>query len=58
MRGTLPIITCDSEYGCDRWVTDNYELGVKEWREIMRGWTYNPHKDRDTAYCPDCKKED
>lgn len=28
MRGTIPILTCDSEYGCDQWVTDMYELGV------------------------------
>lgn len=58
MRGTIPIITCDSEDGCDSWVVDNYELGVKEWREIMRGWAYDPYKDRDSAYCPEHKKED
>jgi hypothetical protein len=39
-------------------MVDNYELGVNEWREITRGWTYNPHKDRDSAYCPEHKKED
>lgn len=57
MRGTLPIITCDSEYGCDVWVTDMYELGVTNWREVMRGWAYDPHKDRDTALCPEHKEE-
>jgi hypothetical protein len=57
MRGTVPIITCDSEYGCDNWVIDNYELGAKEWREIMRGWTYEPYKDRDAALCPEHKDE-
>lgn len=57
MRGTIPILTCDSEYGCDQWVTDMYELGVTNWRENMPGWTYDPYKDRDAALCPEHKKE-
>lgn len=57
MRGTTPILTCDSEEGCDRWVIDMYELGVSEWRETMRGWIYNPYTDRDIAYCPEHKDE-
>lgn len=51
MRGTIPILTCDSEYGCDAWTVDQYELGVKEWKHIMRGWAYDPYKDRDAAFC-------
>lgn len=58
MRGTVPILTCDSEDGCDQWVTDVYALGVMEWKEIMRGWAYNPYKDPDSAYCPEHKKDD
>jgi len=57
VRGTVPILTCDSEFGCDGWIIDQYELGVKEWREIMRGWTYNPYKDRDAAFCPLCSPD-
>lgn len=55
MRGTIPILTCDHEDGCDRWVIDNYELGAKEWREVMRGWTYDPYADRDASICPEHK---
>lgn len=57
MRGALPIITCDSEEGCDQWMVDNYELGVMEWREITRGWKYDPYNDRDAALCPEHKDE-
>jgi hypothetical protein len=57
MRGTLPILTCDSEDGCDMYVTNQYELGVKEWRDIMRGWAYDPYKDRDASLCPVHKDE-
>jgi hypothetical protein len=55
MRGTVPILTCDHEDGCDSWVVDNYELGVEEWRVLMRGWKYDPYANRDAAICPEHK---
>jgi hypothetical protein len=57
MRGTIPILTCDHEDGCDAWVIDNYELGVTNWRECMRLWVYDPHTDRESALCPEHKTE-
>lgn len=57
MRGTVPILSCDHKDGCDNWVVDNYELGVTNWREVLRGWEYDPYADRDAAYCPEHKGE-
>lgn len=52
MKGTLPIVMCDDEYGCDDYMVDYYEQGATNWRELVpAGWQYDPH--RDTAFCPE-----
>lgn len=53
MKGTFPIITCDSEDGCDQWTLDWYEGSASNWRELMQGWHYNPHDwQHDEQLCP------
>lgn len=47
-RGTVPILTCDSEFGCDRWEIDYYEMGASV-PKLPSGWT----GERDNARCPD-----
>jgi len=56
MRGTIPIRTCDSEDGCDGWMTDHYAMDVTNWRDLLEGWAFDPRADE--TFCPDCKKED
>jgi len=29
-KGTVPIVMCDHESGCDEWVIDHYEMTVSE----------------------------
>lgn len=57
MKGTVPIVTCDHEDGCDEWMIDNWEMGVSNWRDLMPGWTYDPYKDNDDALCPEHSRE-
>lgn len=42
MRGTIAIVTCDDEHGCDEWTVDYHEVGVSNWRELMAGWQFDP----------------
>lgn len=53
MRGTFPIITCDSEDGCSEWTLDWYEALASNWRELMEpDWYYNPYKLAEPQLCP------
>lgn len=56
MKGTVPIITCDDEYGCDEWELDHFEMGVMNWRELMQGWKYDPYNSGDDMFCPEHAK--
>lgn len=49
--GTVPIITCDDEYGCDRWEIDYHGMGASV-PKLPEGWTGNP----DDALCPECSR--
>jgi hypothetical protein len=53
MRGTIPIRTCDSEDGCDRWTVDHYAMDVTNWRDLLDGWAFDPRADE--SFCPDHK---
>lgn len=57
MRGTFPIITCDSEDGCDQWTLDWYEALASNWRDLMEeGWRYNrynPYRPDEPQLCPE-----
>lgn len=52
MRGTMPIITCDDENGCDEWEIDDYTIGAMNWRELLAGWQYNPYESGADIFCP------
>ncbi len=53
MKATFPIITCDSEDGCDQWTLDWYEALVSNWRESMEpGWHYNANRPDEPQLCP------
>lgn len=54
MRATFPIITCDSEDGCDQWTLDWYSALADNWRKLMTpGWRYNPHRADEPQLCPE-----
>lgn len=54
MRSTFPIVTCDSEDGCDQWTLDWYSALASNWRELMAdGWQYNPHRLDEPQLCPE-----
>jgi len=57
MKGTLPILMCDHEDGCEEWLIDNYQMGVTNWRTFAGSWDYDPHKDPDRAFCPKHKRD-
>lgn len=57
MKGTIPIITCDDEYGCDEWEINHWEMGVMNWRELMQGWKYDPHHSAAEMFCPEHAKD-
>lgn len=50
-KGTVPILTCDHEDGCDVWAIDYYEMGVVGPR-LPDGWTRDPNADY-YVFCPD-----
>jgi hypothetical protein len=55
-RGTVPIVTCDHEDGCDQWMLDHWTMGVTNWQTFLDGWKYDPHQYdeiRRPALCPD-----
>lgn len=51
MRGTVPTLHCDHEDGCTEWTVDWYTLTADNWRDLMRGWKYDPYGDGDSALC-------
>ena len=53
MRGTIPIVTCDHEDGCDEWMIDHYSMDVSNWRDFLNGWKYDPWTYDDDALCPE-----
>jgi hypothetical protein len=53
MRGTIPIVSCDHEECCDKWMIDHYSIGVMEWRELLDGWKYDAYRYDDDALCPE-----
>lgn len=56
-QGTIPIVMCDYEGGCDEWFIDNYELGASNWRALVpNGWAYNPYDSTDDM-CPEHARE-
>lgn len=58
MQGTVPIVMCDSEDGCDEWFIDNWEMGVSNWQVFVpEGWRYDPYDSRKPHLCPDHAKE-
>jgi hypothetical protein len=57
MKGTVPIITCDSEYGCTEWSIDYYEMTASNWRSLMSDWKYDPHNQDADMYCPEHVQE-
>jgi hypothetical protein len=56
MKGTMPIVTCDDEYGCTEWEVDYYEVGATNWRALMGHWLYNPYDSNANTYCPEHAK--
>jgi hypothetical protein len=48
-KGTVPIVYCDREDGCDRWDVDYYSMGASV-PKLPEGWTGQP----DDALCPEC----
>ena len=57
MRATFPIITCDSEDGCDQWTLDWFDALAGNWRTLMApGWQFDPHSDA-PHLCPEHAKE-
>lgn len=36
--GTIPILTCDQEDGCDEWTVDYYTVGASV-PKLPEGWT-------------------
>lgn len=57
MRSVVPVLICDHEDACDAWITDEYAMGVDNWRDCLGGWEYDPHRDTEAAYCPEHKGE-
>lgn len=59
MRTSAPIITCDSEDGCDQWTLDWYEAAASNWQELMApGWQYDPYNWLDgQQLCPEHASE-
>jgi hypothetical protein len=51
--GTVPVIMCDNESGCDEWEIDHYGMGASV-PKLPEGWT----GERDAALCPNCSKEE
>lgn len=58
MKGTVPIVTCDHEDGCDEWMLDHYEMCVDNWKDFLDGWAYDPYRYRDDAFCPEHARAD
>jgi len=56
MKGTMPIVTCDDEYGCDEWEVDYHQICATNWRELMEGWQYNPYDSAADIFCPEHAK--
>lgn len=53
-QGTIPIVMCDYESGCDEWFIDDYEMGASNWRELVpEGWAYNPYDTTESDLCPE-----
>jgi hypothetical protein len=53
VRATFPIITCDSEDGCDQWTLDWYSALADNWRSLMApGWRYDPYHPDAPQLCP------
>ena len=48
-RGTVPILTCDHEDGCDTWAVDYYAMGASV-PKLPDGWT---RLDDYYVLCPD-----
>jgi hypothetical protein len=51
MKGTMDVLYCDAEEGCGEWMPDYYAMDVSNWRDLLKGWTYNPYQDREAALC-------
>lgn len=47
--GTVPVLMCDNEYGCDNWEVDHYGMGASV-PKLPEGWTGS----RDESLCPTC----
>ena len=52
-QGTVPVVTCDDEGGCDVWAVDYYEMGASV-PKIPDGWTLLP--DGYYMLCPGCTR--
>jgi hypothetical protein len=51
--GTVPVVMCDSEYGCGEYFLDHYEMGVSNWRAFVpHDWQYDPYDDKPDL-CPE-----
>lgn len=50
--GTVPIIVCDDEAGCESWEVDYYGMGASV-PQLPEGWQGK----RDEALCPYCVKK-
>lgn len=59
-KGTVLIVMCDHENGCDEWVIDHYEMSVSEVNGIRVtptpiGWSGTPGTDE--HLCPEHSPE-
>jgi hypothetical protein len=52
----MPIQACDDADGCDQYVIDWWQMGVREWADLLAGWTFD--RTADYAFCPEHKPDE